>query len=227
MNYSRQAILFFCFLLSVSGCATLSPSLLTHLAQSEQQASQLIYVYPKNKSSVYLELWQKEEKGWTKTLGPIRANIGRNGFAAPGEKREGDGKTPSGTYPLNIAFGYEPFVDTDLRYIQLQPDDFWVDDPESPQYNLWVKGVPQAKSYETLLRSDSLYKYAVVIEYNAHPIVPGHGSAIFLHVWRGQNKPTAGCVSISEENMKKTLKWLDRKKNPVIILGKQILNTAL
>ena len=57
------------------------------------------------------------------------AVIGRNGFAPPGEKCEGDGRTPSGLFRLKTAFGYPPSVPTQMPYRQSQEDDLWIDDP--------------------------------------------------------------------------------------------------
>ncbi|MCX5848237.1 MAG: hypothetical protein NTW65_02130, partial [Deltaproteobacteria bacterium] len=53
---------------------------------------------------------EKRDNNWQMAFEPIDAVIGRNGFAAAGEKREGDGKTPSGIYPLKITFGYDESV---------------------------------------------------------------------------------------------------------------------
>jgi L,D-peptidoglycan transpeptidase YkuD (ErfK/YbiS/YcfS/YnhG family) len=145
--------------------------------------------------------------------------IGRNGFAEPGAKREGDGKTPSGVYPIGPAFGYAPSANTKLDYRQATANDFWVDDPESADYNRWVVGKPQAKSFELMKRDDELYKLGAVIQYNTEPVVPGRGSAIFLHVWRGPDSTTAGCVALSESDVASLLKWLDKTKHPVVVLN--------
>jgi L,D-peptidoglycan transpeptidase YkuD (ErfK/YbiS/YcfS/YnhG family) len=157
--------------------------------------------------------------GWKAVQGPIPCTIGKNGFAPVGEKREGDGRTPSGTYRIGMAFGYERSIDTRLDYKDAGADDFWVDDPDSPQYNRWTKGAPAAKSYEKLRRDDDAYKFAAVIEYNTDPIEAGKGSAIFLHVWGGPDKPTAGCVAVAQEEMAKLLGWLDKSRKPVIVLN--------
>lgn len=162
--------------------------------------------------------WQKRNGRWRKTLPDMQAVIGRNGIAPVGEKREGDGRTPSGIYRLGTAFGYPRIIRTKLAYRQVTDNDAWVDDPASPQYNQWVQGLPNAKSFERLKRDDDLYKYAIVIEYNTVPVVPGHGSAIFLHVWRAQDRPTSGCVAVSEKNMLRLLNWLAASANPAIIL---------
>jgi len=163
--------------------------------------------------------WERRGEWWFKRFATFPAVIGRNGFAPPGEKREGDGRTPSGTYRLARAFGYAPYVSTGLDYRQVGETDFWVDDPASDQYNQWVKSLPQAASYEVLRRHDGLYEHAIVIEYNTEPVVAGNGSAIFLHVWRDAATSTAGCVALSPEHVKKLLKWLDLSKEPVIVLN--------
>ncbi len=150
---------------------------------------------------------------------PVQAVIGRNGLAPAGEKREGDGRTPSGTFALRRAFGYEDGVQTGLDYRAVTEKDFWIDASASPLYNQWVTGDVPGVSHEILRRLDGLYKYAVVIEYNTDPVVSGLGSAIFLHVWRGPENPTAGCVAMSERDLLRLLRWLDLRQNPVVILS--------
>jgi len=57
----------------------------------------------------------------------------------------------------------------------------------------------------------------MVIEYNTENPVAGKGSAIFLHIWRDENSPTAGCTAVSEENIVKLMKWLDPSLSPLIL----------
>lgn len=160
--------------------------------------------------------------GWTSAFpSPINAVIGRNGFAEPGGKREGDGKTPSGVYALEFAFGYTPEANTRMPYRKATEADVWVDDPESPDYNRWVSGKTGASSFEQMRRSDGLYKYGIVIGYNTRPVVRGLGSAIFLHLWKGTGAPTSGCVAMAEKDLLRILAWLDPKKKPLIAMGEQ------
>lgn len=157
---------------------------------------------------------------WRSAMPPMKAAVGKNGFAPPGEKREGDGRTPSGQYFLGTAFGYAPSASTQMPYRQAQSDDLWVDDPQAPDYNRWVKlGKTTAASYEKMKRDDNQYKYGVVIEYNTHPVIPGRGSAIFLHVWKEPGSPTAGCVAVSEEDMLKILGWLNPAAHPLMVIN--------
>ena len=163
---------------------------------------------------------EKHADKWVIIFEPFNAVIGKNGFARPGEKREGDGKTPSGIYPLKMTFGYDASIKTKMPYQQALAVDIWVDDANADDYNRWVKKeATQAKSYEKMKRDDSLYKYGIVIEYNTNPVVKGYGSAIFLHIWGGADITTEGCVAVSEENIIKILEWLDPKALPLIIMG--------
>jgi len=163
---------------------------------------------------------EKRENNWQMVFKPFDAEIGKNGFAPQGEKREGDGRTPSGIYPLKLTFGYDATIETKMPYRQALNDDVWVDDPNSGDYNRWVKKQDtHAASYEMMKREDNLYKYGVVIEYNTDPVIKENGSAIFLHIRKGEGIPTAGCVAVSEEDIIKILGWLDPAAAPLIITG--------
>lgn len=163
---------------------------------------------------------QKQGDRWVTAFGPFPAAIGRNGFAPPGEKREGDGRTPSGTYRPAYAFGYDESVPTKMPYRQALEDDVWIDDQDAPDYNRWVRrGETGAASFERMRRDDDLYRYGVVIDYNTDPVVRGRGSAIFLHVWRGARSTTAGCVAVSEADILRILEWLDPAQHPVILIN--------
>lgn len=214
---SQFSRIVFCLSLLVStGCSTVTPQALQRLDGSVSQA---IVVHPINKNSnqAQLSAWQRQANSWHRTYF-VSAVIGRNGLALPGQKKEGDGKTPSGVYSLGPAFGYASSIDTGLLYRQATDNDFWVDDLHSMQYNQWVRGTPLAHSFERMKRRDNLYQYGIVIGYNMHPIVVGAGSAIFMHVWRRYNSPTSGCVALNQRSLRKILRWLDREQQPVIML---------
>lgn len=184
------------------------------------ESKQLIFATSQDASSfrVTIHALERSKGFWHLAFPTFAGSIGEKGFATINKKREGDGKSPSGIFPLGIAFGYDPSVVTRMVYRQATDDDFWVDDVHSEDYNKWVKGKPNAVSWEKMKRDDDQYKYGVVIEYNMHPILKGKGSAIFLHVWK-QGEPTAGCVSMSEEMVLKILGWLDPVKRPLMIMG--------
>ena len=162
---------------------------------------------------------EKVNKKWRIKLGPVQASIGRTGFALPGEKIEGDGKSPTGIFDLGQLYTYEASVKTSLPYIQTNSEDKWIDDPNHENYNTHIRGNTTAKSFEHLKLSSIDYKYCMVIEYNTHPVVKGKGSAIFFHLADANYSPTAGCVAIKESDMDQILLWLDPNKQKAILMG--------
>ncbi|HEX5318391.1 MAG TPA: hypothetical protein VFW46_04500, partial [Stellaceae bacterium] len=112
-------------------------------------------------------------EGWlTWPGGSARAACGRAGISA--EKREGDGASPAGTFPLVRAF-YRPdriaAPRASLPLTALSPGHGWVDDPADPAYNRLVT-LPYPAGHEALWREDATYDVLVVIGYNIDPIVP-------------------------------------------------------
>ena len=179
------------------------PSVLMQTLSSNRnlaQSSQAILVLSRDFSSISANayLCEKIDGIWQISSPGFASSIGKNGFAPIDQKREGDGKTPSGIFPLGITFGYAEKAETTMPYRQTNENDFWVDDVNSPQYNTWGKGKPDAKSYEIMKRNDILYKWGIVVEYNTNPVVRGKGSAIFLHVARHDYAPTAGCIAVAK-----------------------------
>jgi L,D-peptidoglycan transpeptidase YkuD (ErfK/YbiS/YcfS/YnhG family) len=153
-------------------------------------------------------------------FGPWAARIGYGGFAPPGHKREGDGRTPSGTYRFGFMFGV--LVDPGVRYPyrRVQPYDVWDDDPASPLYNEWVDERLRSPGAEPEpMDQTPAYDYGAVIAYNAAR-VPGRGSAIFLHV--GGPGPTAGCVSLPAAELLDVLRWVRPAASPLIEMGVRI-----
>jgi L,D-peptidoglycan transpeptidase YkuD (ErfK/YbiS/YcfS/YnhG family) len=164
-------------------------------------------------------LYEQQNGQWN-MVAAVSANIGRGGM---GKTLEGDGKSPSGIFSLGIAFGLVPAPEgTRYPYACLTPEDYWVDDSRSADYNKWVHyhdGNPKDwQSAEWLYQEKISYRHAVVINYNAAR-EPGKGSAIFLHVWKSEEQPTAGCTAVSEENLERILQWLDPRRAPFIIQG--------
>jgi hypothetical protein len=163
---------------------------------------------------------EKAKGKWKLAIAPVKASIGRNGFAKENEKMEGDGKTPIGLYALGKLYSYDAAIDTKLPFQQVDSLDKWIDDSTSNDYNKYVRGETNAKSFENLKLNSIDYKYCMVIEYNTQPVVKGKGSAIFFHVADEKYSPTAGCVAIAEKDMLQFLKWFKpRKKKAMLSIG--------
>jgi len=129
--------------------------------------------------------------------------IGRGGLIAAADKREGDGATPTGIWPIRGVLLRPDRGDLPkglalpLRWIR--PDDGWSDDARDPAYNRPVRH-PHRFSAEKLWRGDGLYDAIVVLGHNDTPPKAGAGSAIFLHCWR-DGATTEGCVAIAKEDL--------------------------
>ncbi|MCL9684004.1 L,D-transpeptidase family protein [Legionella maioricensis] len=179
-------------------------------------SSQVIVVQSLGESKAQVTACQRKGRSWQGSLIPtFPAVIGKGGIAPIGEKKEGDLKTPAGLYPLGEAFGTVPLsLKMDYKYITA--DDKFIDDVTSNRYNTWVNGKTEAKSYEQMLIEP--YKIGVIINYNMDPTIKGAGSAIFMHLWRSINVPTAGCVAMEKKNLMALLRWLDKKKHPYIYI---------
>lgn len=119
------------------------------------------------------------------------------------EKIEGDGATPLGMFPLRRVL-YRPDrlapPRTALPLAPLSPRDGWCNDAEHPLYNHQIRQPVQA-SCELLWRTDSLYDVIVVLGQNDNPVVPGAGSAVFLHISGEDLKPTNGGVALRKEDL--------------------------
>ena len=135
----------------------------------------------------------------------VRAAIGKGGVTA--DKREGDGATPLAALRL-VRVLYrpdrEPPPATQAPVQALAPGDGWCDDPSLPAYNQPVR-LPIDGSAETLWRDDALYDIIGVLDWNLSPIVPGKGSAIFLHIARPDYAPTEGCVALAAADLRRVL----------------------
>ena len=152
-----------------------------------------------------------------------RCTIGYGGTAEPTAKREGDGKSPEGVWALRRGLCYTKDFESAFPVEQYDENYMWVEEPESADYNTLVRDpLPDAKGDRLWARRNTQFRYIVVVEYNTDPIVKGAGSAIFIHAWRSEGKPTAGCVAMAEEDVRRLIERLDPKLNPhIVILGKQ------
>lgn len=145
----------------------------------------------------------------------ISCTIGKGGSCPASAKREGDGCTPLGRWPIRAALIRPDRVrlpaSPAISWRWLRDDDGWSDDPADPLYNRPIF-LPHPFSHERLWREDGAYDILVVLGHNDAPPVPGLGSAIFFHCQTsdaaGTPKPTEGCVAVSRGNMERLLPLL-------------------
>ena len=181
------------------------------------KTDQIMLVIPTSYKSHFAEFYYYIKSGNTwKEFIYTKANIGKNGVTS--SKVEGDMKSPIGCFKFNKYFGRANNPDTKMPYIKLNNSLYWVSDPNSSRYDQMVNietytAFDKSKS-EHLIEETVAYKYAMNIYYNQNAI-PNKGSAIFLHCLT-KSSYTAGCVAISETNMIKVLKKVN--KNAMIVI---------
>lgn len=142
---------------------------------------------------------------WIAEIGgaAYRCALGRGGVVEAAAKREGDGATPLGSWPLRCLH-YRPDrifpPPNGLPLREIRADDGWCDDPADAAYNRLVK-LPYAARHERLWRDDHLYDLVGELGYNDSPPRAGAGSAIFLHLARPGYTPTEGCVALARNDL--------------------------
>lgn len=195
--------------------------------------SQAIRVVRTNRwcSRVYctrVEAWQRQVTGrWQRVVingtYDVRSQIGPRGFAPPGGKRQGDGRTPTGVYSIKTTFSTDtsnPGVAMTWR--QRKPTTaVWGN--SGYYYNTWINRASITNGDRPSMR------YGFWIDYNnarLRPGVgpaprPGYGSGIFLHVVPPTDPtgPSEGCVMARLAPVKWLVFWLDRDANPRVVLN--------
>ena len=117
--------------------------------------------------------------------------------------REGDKKTPLGSYALRFGFYRAdrlPRPRSKLNLLALEPADGWCDAPDDTAYNRFVR-LPYDGSCEALWREDGAYDVIIVISHNDSPPAPNLGSAVFIHIAQPDDRQTLGCIAVSPDVM--------------------------
>ena len=154
-------------------------------------------------------------------LGPLAfpCALGRSGVRSV--KREGDGATPVGRFPvLALAIRGDRWrmpPATPLVPHRIAAHDGWCDAPGDPAYNRPVR-LPHRASAEAMRRDDRLYDAVIVIDHNVRQRARGRGSAVFWHVAKPGLPPTEGCIALAPRDMRRVLPFV-RRGRPVIVTG--------
>jgi L,D-peptidoglycan transpeptidase YkuD (ErfK/YbiS/YcfS/YnhG family) len=190
-------------------------------ATAADEPGQVITVRAQTATSTtaVLESWERRDGEFVRVRGPIEVFVGEDGIGLASERRS---RTPRGVLTLTEAFGLAKDPGATVPYVRVGLSHWWVSDVKSRHYNSMRICSPGARCGFRQSRSEQLgdidaYRYAIVMDYNRDPVVPGRGSAFFLHVSEG--KPTQGCISMPAREMKWLLRWLDPSAAPVISIN--------
>jgi len=144
----------------------------------------------------------------------FRCALGKSGIKK--KTREGDNVTPKGIYKILTVFYRKDRIKkikAPFKKIKITKKIGWCDDVKSKYYNKQIS-IPTSLGHEKLYRKDNIYDIICVINYNINPTVANKGSAIFLHITKGNYKNTRGCIALKKNHLLKLLASI--KKNTKI-----------
>jgi L,D-peptidoglycan transpeptidase YkuD (ErfK/YbiS/YcfS/YnhG family) len=223
--------------LTSARAAEVDPSMISSLGDAQQ----VVIVTAKDSRTTYgtLTAWEREGNGsWRRVIATTTARLGFSGTIPARDRRQGTGKTPTGTFGFVSGFGRRPDPGTKLPYRHIDRDDAWTYNPRVPRtYNMMQTAPRSWNSYggyvERLWSYGIQYDYVAVMDYNLpkgpvrtgadgirrtkEPADTSRGGGIFLHASNG--KVTAGCIAIDRDRMRAVMRWLDPAKSPVIVVG--------
>lgn len=163
----------------------------------ERDTSQLIVVTSslRNSSNVVINTYEKNINGWVNIHNNITGWIGLKGFTT--NKKEGDKKTPVGAFSIGTCFGKNQAADTGLYYYRYD-----------------------AKDENFSKMKDGIYDLFFTIGYNQQNN-KNTSSANFFHIVKPDMKIkyTNGSVATERKDVVSIVKWLDKDKSPMILMG--------
>jgi L,D-peptidoglycan transpeptidase YkuD (ErfK/YbiS/YcfS/YnhG family) len=197
--------------LSSSPAQAAQPRVLSHVGSTTKVV--IVTTSSWQATSGTMTLWQKVNGSWRRVRGSMPARVGRSGFKT--DRREGDGSSPAGTFPMRFAFGSRANPGVHIGWKALVPRSCW--SGERRDYNRWVHRTCTRRDENLWASRAVAYRYAAVIGYNDSPPAWGKGSGIFVHETTG--RATAGCVAVREADLVATLRWMT--PGTKIVMGPQ------
>jgi L,D-peptidoglycan transpeptidase YkuD (ErfK/YbiS/YcfS/YnhG family) len=183
-----------------------------------------------NANTGRLQRFERAGRGWKAVAPPIPVLFGKGGLVwgrgvfgtdEPGtHKAERDGRAPAGIFRIGSIYTYDSALPpgSDYPFRTVGKGDAWIDDPKHPQYNQHVvidPGNPPAWFDKQKMRhGDFAYRWLIEIRHNSDPPVAGAGSAIFFHIRRGPQRPSAGCTTMAEDDLVTLIRWLRASSRP-------------
>jgi len=156
-------------------------------------------------------MYEKTDGHWKK-LNTFAVRLGANGISYT--RVQGSYQTPAGVLNILSAFGIADNPGSKYTYHKVTSSDYWDLNSESSTYNRMVSSNPGG-DFEHLIDFETQYKYALVTDWN-YSQSPNKGGAIFIHV--NGSGATGSCISLTEDDIVRLIKWLDPSKNPKVLV---------
>ncbi len=177
-----------------------SPQWIKNLPAAKTATQLFIVAQVGEKTTAWISMHEKDLDGNWQQIMTTPGFIGKNGL---GKTKEGDNKTPVGTFHFTKAFGIAKNPGCKIPYTQVDENIYWSGDLNY-KYNEMVniKDFPalNKNDSEHLIEFNPQYIYALNISYNENGTA-GKGSAIFLHCLGDKKTWTGGGVEIPESKM--------------------------
>ena len=204
----------------------------TQPVQTQALGQQLVIVQTSDWSASQGFAYRFEGRpgAWRQVGSPFEVSLGYSGLGwgrglvdtsmRPGpRKREGDGRSPAGQFPILSSFG-RGSSGWKLPHTVVTAGMECVDDAGSSFYNTFQRVPPIRerpwKSAEDLF-STEVYDFGMTIGHNQTPVKAGAGSCIFLHRWSAKRAPTPGCTAMAQRDLAMLAEWLDPQRRPMIV----------
>ena len=178
----------------------------------------------------HAQLFDRTSDGWKAHSPSFPVLFGKHGLAwgrglMPGGsdgpvKVEHDNRAPAGLFRIGLIYTYDASLPEGANYPfhQVAAGDAWVDDEQNPYYNRFVHVDPNDPPVwfgkQKMRSGDFAYHWLVEIRHNSDPPLPGFGSAIFFHIRRGVQRPSAGCTTLSKTDLINLIRWLRADSRP-------------
>ena len=170
------------------------------------------------------QAWEKVGDSWQLAVladgrvAVFRSTIGPRGFAAPGEKRQNDDRSPTGVYRIKTTFSTTTTNPGVMPWRRRLPTSS-VTNYSGSLYNVWIEEPGRTDGDRPAMR------YGFWVNYNRARFrgdpgpyaVQGKGSGIFYHTSRpGQEwAPTEGCTQVGlPSEMRWIVRWLRPEADP-------------
>lgn len=161
----------------------------------DEETNQLVFVRYTGGTDAEVQMYQKTGGSWEQIL-DCGGYVGYNGL---GKERQGDRKTPTGTFELTQAFGIEDDPGARMPYVKVDSNLYWCADPVRYNQLTDIREYPHDCEGEHLIDFAPNYNYGMFLDFNKDCVV-GAGAAIFLHCM-GSRTYTEGCIAVSQDDM--------------------------
>ena len=179
----------------------------------------IVAAFSDSATDAWVSLHEKQSDGTWHMVMTTPGFIGKNGL---GKTKEGDGKTPTGVFHFNRAFGIADDPGCAIPYVKVDDGSYWSGDTRDGfHYNelVNVRDLPgldlESGDSEHIVDYPYHYQYCLNISYNEAG-TPGLGSAIFLHCLAPAKPFTGGCISIPESQMRYVMRHVSEYTAVVI-----------